>query len=175
MLKTAVATLFLCIICLVISPGYLQAETLWAKKSGVKMTKESSRKSKTVTKLKKGVAVTLIKKSGRYYKVKLSKRISGWVYKYHLTNKAPKSRKKSDSKRLLATLGGGSAVSVHESSSSGSIRGMQATSQKYANTKKINKRHVQALKAMENFSVSDSDLMKFQKNGKIGEFSGARL
>jgi hypothetical protein len=175
MLKTAIASLLIFVVSLVVSPQYLQAQTLWAKKSGVKMTADSSRKSKTVKKLKKGVAVTLLKKSGRYYKVKFNKRTTGWVYRYHLTKKEPKKRKKSNSNNLLATLGGSSAVSVHESSSDSSIRGMQPTSQKYAKSKKISKNHVKALKYMEKFSVSDKELQKFQKNGKIGEFVGARL
>jgi uncharacterized protein YgiM (DUF1202 family) len=175
MFKTAIASLLIFVVSLVISPGYLQAENLWAKKSGVKMTKDSSRKSKTVTKLKKGTAVTVLKKRGRYYKVKINKKTSGWVYRYHLTNKKPNRRKKGNSSNLLATLGGSSAVSVHESSSDSSIRGMQPTSQKYAKSKKISKNNVQALKYMEKFSVSDKDLLKFQKNGSIGEFAGARL
>jgi hypothetical protein len=159
-------------ICLIFLPGNLLAETLYAKKSGVTMTRDASPKSKTVKKLKKGVAVTVLKKSKRYFQVRLKNRKTGWVYRFHLSKKAPKKRG-SSSAGLLSTLGGRSSVSVHESSSSSSIRGMQPATKAYAKNRRIKTNHVKALEWMKQFSVSDDALEKFQKNGFVGEFSGA--
>lgn len=161
--------------CSIIWADNLQAETLYTKKSGVKMTQDSSPKSKLVAKLEKGVAVNVLEKRGRYFRVRLPNRSSGWIYSYKLSNQAPKKTGGDNSADLLASLGGDSTVSVHESSSGSSIRGLQATSKAYARQKQIDSDHIKALEWMEQFTVSDKDLLKFQQEGKTGEFSGERL
>ncbi|MBF0358194.1 MAG: SH3 domain-containing protein [Magnetococcales bacterium] len=162
-------------ICLIFLPGNLQAETLYTKKSGVTMTSNASPKSKVVKKLEKGVAVTVLKKSKRYFQVRLKNRTTGWVYRFHLSKKAPRKQSGSSSEGLLSTLGGRSSVAVHESSSNSSIRGMQPATRAYAKSRHINTNHVKALEWMKQFSVSDNELLKFQENGSLGEFSGAGL
>lgn len=173
MAKISITGLAVFALCAVLWPGELQAKTFYTKKSGVKVTSDSSPKSKTVAKLQKGVAVDVQGKSGRYFKVRMKNGTTGWIYRFKLSKKKPKKR--SNSSGMLSSLGGGSNVSVHEASSGGSIRGMQPASKAYAKNRHISNSHIQALSWMQKFSVEKQDLLSFQKRGKTGEFSGERL
>ncbi len=172
-LGTSMLGLAVFALCCALLPGNLWAETLYVKKSGVKMTRSASAKATTVKTLAKGTAVKVLEKSGRYYRVALSDNSSGWIYRFKLSKKKPKTR--SQSGGVLAALGGRSNVSVHESGSGSSIRGLQPASQSYARKKRIGQSHIRALDRIKNFTVDANDLLRFKREGGTGEFSGDRL
>ncbi len=147
----------------------LHAETLYVNSDNVPVTQSDTPTAKVVTTLNKGSAVTLIKKKDRYRYVKLANGTKGWIYQYKLTNTLPAS---GQSGVNLGLLSGNSSIHAKEARSGGSIRGMQPVSKEYAQNKRIDGAHIRALEWMERFQVSDNELIRFKREGKIGEFLG---
>jgi len=168
-MKSALVSLF-CVFSL-LYVGIALAETQYAKRNNVKVTQEKSPFSKVVVKLKKGDAVEIQETSGRHAKVQTSSGKVGWVFVFKLTDKEPAKSSKG-SGQTLGMITGESQVFAQESQSGGSIRGLKATSNTYAQSKNISKKHREAVDRMEAFKVSDKELLKFQEQGGTGEFGG---
>ncbi len=145
-------------------------ETMYAKKSNVKVTTEKSPLSKSVATLSMGDAVEIVEKSGRHYQVKLANGDKGWVFKFKLADNKPEVKKGGSS--ALAVLTGESSVMAREARSGGSIRGLKETTALYAKKKHIDPVHQRAVDQMDAQLVSDKELVEFQRVGVIGEFSG---
>ncbi len=143
------------------------AETLYVKKSGTKLQAEGSAKSKVVKVLGKGMAVDVLEKSGRFYRVSAGGS-EGFVFKFKLTSKKPA---KAGGGGLLDILGGDQKISARESSSSSSIRGLSPISEEHAKKKGISEKDIQAVKQMETFKVSAEEIEQFLAQRKLGEFS----
>jgi len=78
-----------------------QAETMYAKKNGVKVTAEKSPISTVVGKLNTGDQVQVVKKVGRQYQVKLPNGKLGWVFKFKLSSKKPAGKAGGSSLSIL--------------------------------------------------------------------------
>jgi len=143
------------------------AETLYVKKSGTKLQAEGSAKSKVVKVLGKGMAVDVLEKSGRFYKVSAGGS-EGFVFKFKLTSKKPA---KAGGGGLLDILGGDPKFAAKESSSASSIRGLSPMSEEHAKKKGISEKDIQAVKQMESFKVSAQEVEQFLAQRKLGEFS----
>ena len=150
-------------------PSPAQAETMYAKKNGVKVTAEKSPTSKVVGTLNTGDQVQVVKKEGRQYQVKLSNGKSGWVFKFKLSSKKPAGKSGGSS---LSALTGKTTIAARESRSGGSIRGLKETTENYAQGKNIDPSHRRSVDAMEAFLVSDGELAQFQQAGRVGDYSG---
>ena len=165
--------IFLKFACMVLAlaflPSFAQAETMYAKKNGVKVTAEKSPTSKVVGTLSTGDQVEVVKKVGRQYHVKLPNGKSGWVFKFKLSDKKPAGKSGGSS---LSGLTGKTTIAARESRSGGSIRGLKETTEQYAKGKNIDPAHRRSVDAMEAFHVSDSELAQFQQAGCIGDYSG---
>lgn len=166
-MRKSFCTLF-CLL-FVLIPSLSQAETMYAKKNGVKVTAEKSPTSKVVGKLNTGDQVQVVKKAGRQYQVKLPSGKSGWVFKFKLTAKKPSGKSGGSS---LSGLTGKTRIAARESRAGGSIRGLKETTENYAERKHIDPSHRRAVDKMEAFSVSDAELAKFQLAGNVGDYSG---
>ena len=150
-----------------VSPA--QAETMYAKKNGVKVTAEKSPTSTVVGKLNTGDQVQVVKKVGRQYQVKLPNGKLGWVFKFKLSSKKPAGKAGGSS---LSILTGKTTIAASESRSGGSIRGLKETTENYAQGKNIDPSHRRSVDAMEAFLVSDGELAQFQQAGRVGDYSG---
>lgn len=168
-MKKIILKLSFIVLVLVIIPSLAQAETMYAKKSGVKVTAEKSPTSKVVGKLNTGDQVQVVKKAGRQYQVKLPNGKSGWVFKFKLSDKKPAGKSGGSS---LAGLTGKTTIAARESRSGGSIRGLKETTEQYAQGKNIDPSYRRSVDAMEAFRVSDSELAQFQRAGGVGDYSG---
>lgn len=168
-MKKIILKLSFFILILLFIPGLAQAETMFAKKNGVKVTAEKSPTSKVVGKLNTGDSVQVVKKAGRQYQVKLSNGKSGWVFKFKLSSKKPAGKSGGSS---LSGLTGKTTIAARESRSGGSIRGLKETTEQYAQGKNIDPAHRRSVDAMEAFRVSDSELEQFQQAGNVGDYSG---
>lgn len=145
------------------------AETMYAKKSGVKVTAEKSPTSKVVAKLNVGDEVQVLKKAGRQYQVKLGSGKTGWVFKFKLSDKKPSG---GSSGGGLAGLTGKNTMMAKEARSGGSIRGLKETTNQYAQSKRIDPAHKQSVDAMTQLMISDEELERFQREGGVGEYAG---
>lgn len=150
--------------------GLAQAETLYAKKPDVKVTAKKSPMSKVIETLSMGDAVKVLEKDGRAYRVELSNKKTGWVFKFKLSAKKPSGGGGSGS--LFAGLSGGSSISAREARSGGSIRGLKRTSEDYVKTKNIDPAHMKSVEKMEQREIPAKRLTQFKQRGKLGEFSG---
>ena len=168
MKKTIANVAFLALVFIFI-PGLSQAETMYAKKNGVKVTAEKSPISTVVGKLNTGDQVQVVKKVGRQYQVKLPNGKLGWVFKFKLSSKKPAGK---TSGSLLSGLTGKTTIAARESRSGGSIRGLKETTENYAQGKNIDPSHRRSVDAMEAFRVSDGELAQFQQAGSVGDYSG---
>ncbi len=142
------------------------AETLYVKKSGTKLQAEEAASSKVLATLNQGVAVSVVKKSDKFYQVTAPGGQKGWIFKFKLTAKAPTS----SGGGVLDALGG-QQMAARESASGSSIRGLSPISEQHAKSKGISEESINAVKAMEDFKVSASDLDAFVKTGKLGEYA----
>ena len=147
----------------------VMAETMYAKKDSVKVTVKKSPTSQVVSTLALGEEVEVLKKEKRQYYVKLENGKTGWVFKFKLSGTKPKSGRGSSA---LSGLTGKNVVVAKEARAGGSIRGLKESTEEYAKRKQISPAHQQAVDKMEQFQVSPNDLLQFQKEGGVGEFSG---
>lgn len=168
-MKKIIANVAFLVLALLFIPGLSQAETMYAKKNGVKVTAEKSPTSKVVGKLNTGDKVQVVKKVGRKYQVKLPNGKSGWVFKFKLSSKKPAGKTGGS---LLSGLTGKTTIAARESRSGGSIRGLKETTENYAQGKNIDPSHRRSVDAMEAFLVSDGELAQFQQAGRVGDYSG---
>lgn len=150
-------------------PVIASAETLYVKSSRTKVTAKDSARSKKVMTLSKGTAVKVLKKTKRFYKIS-AKGKRGWVYKFKLTSKKPAGASSSGGDGLDALLGG-QQMAAAESSSGSSIRGLSPTSERYAKQRGVTADNIQAVKDMEEFTISESELETFLEQGKLREFA----
>ena len=147
----------------------LAATTMWAKKDRVKVTAEKSPTSKVVAILRVGDPVQVQQKSGRQYKVKLKSGKTGWVFKFKLADTQPE---KAAGGSGLSGLAGDNTVVAQEARSGGSIRGLKETTEQYAEKKHISEANRRSVEKMEQRRVSDDELEKFKRDGRVGEYAG---
>ncbi len=158
--STLIATLFLLN---VLAPHSVFAETLYAKKAGTKIYKEASARSGVVEVVGAGAEIETSGTQGKFIKVTTPSGKNGFVFKFKLAESTPENG--GD----LASLKG-EKMAVRESTSSSSIRGLSAVSEKHAEKKGISKADIQAVKDMENYSVSANEVDRFLSNRKLGEY-----
>ncbi len=152
-----------------LSPDLLFAETVYVKKNKTKITEESSPKSNVVAVLDRGVTLEIIDKKGKFYFVKLPDGNKGWVFKFKVGKVKPLKENKGGD--LFAALAGERSLEADEASTGASIRGLSKISENYAKDKRIKPAHIQAVKNMENFKVTQENLDNFMKSEKLGEYS----
>ncbi len=146
------------------------AETMYAKKDRVKVTIKKTPRSKVVTTLGLGEKVEIIKKEKRQYQVKLKNGETGWVFKFKLSASKPRARNRG--KSGLSGLTGKSVVVAKESRAGGSIRGLKESTEKYVKDKHINPAHQTSVDKMEQFQVTEQELLVFQEQGGVGAYAG---
>jgi hypothetical protein len=152
---------------LVMAPALLFAQTMYASKADVKVTADKSPMSPVVETLRLGDPVQVLEKSGNHYKVRVPSGKTGWVFKFKLSD-----QKVGGGGDALSALTGETRIAAREASTGGSIRGLKETSERYAKTKQFNPASRDAVQRMEERTISRDDLLKFQREGSVGEFSG---
>ncbi len=167
-LKSRTLALGLLTFALCLLPMVSWGATLFAKQEKVKVTAKPSPTSTVIATLRLGEAVTVLAEKGRSVKVKTTKKKVGWVFKFRLASKKPRTRSGS----LLSGLTGRRTIAARESRAGGSIRGLKESTREYAKRKQIQPEHQEAVDKMEAFVLSPEALTQFQRNGQLGEFAG---
>lgn len=158
-------------LCIILLLGSLcHAATMYAKRDGTKVTSQPSPTSGVVGHLNTGDAVQVLKKDGRKLQVKLPNGKVGWVFEFKLTDDKPS--KSSGGSSVLSGLTGKSTIAAREARAGGSIRGLKETTANYAKGKHIDPAFQRAVDDMEARVVTREELLAFQREGGIGEFSG---
>ncbi|MCP9452722.1 MAG: SH3 domain-containing protein [Nitrospira sp.] len=152
---------------LALVPSFLFAQTMYVSREEVKLTEEKSPTSKVVETLRRGAQVRVIEKSDRHFKVQAPSGKTGWVFKFTLSDQ----KVSGGSGDLLSAVTGDTRIAAREASSGGSIRGLKETSERYATTKHVDQAAKEAVQRMEDRVISREELLKFQREGSVGEFS----
>ncbi len=161
------ATMVIVGLILWLAPGNLFAQTMYINKDGVKVTEEQSPMSRVVETLRTGDQVRVVEKGVRHYKIRTASGKTGWVFKFKLSDKEV-----GGGGDALSSLTGETRVAAREARTGGSIRGLKETSDRYAETKQFDPANKDAVQRMEDRTISREDLLKFHREGSVGEFSG---
>ncbi|MCP9447981.1 MAG: SH3 domain-containing protein [Nitrospira sp.] len=160
--------IFMLGILVTLSPAILLAQTMYISRDEVKMTEEKSPTSKVVETLRRGTQVRVIEKSDRHFKVQTPSGKTGWVFKFTLSNQ----KAGGGGSDLLSVVTGDTRIAAREAGTGGSIRGLKETSERYATTKHVDQAAKDAVQRMEDRVIPRDELLKFQREGSVGEFSG---
>ena len=163
--------IFAVIFCISIS---FAATTLYVTSDGAELKSESSSSSSTVTELKRGSALALVKQEGRWYNVTTENNQTGWIYRGKVSEEEPEIENiEDDEVGLGGLLGGlsGSDINADAADSSRSIRGLSPEAKEYANATGTPQQSQDALDSVISRKVSESDIDHFLKEGKVGEYA----
>ena len=152
-------------------PFAVDAETLYVKSSKTKLRKEESTRAAMIQLLSPGTPVKVLIKHKRFYRVQTPKGKEGWVFKFKLTARKPSGKSAKSALSFADILSGGPSISVLESSSGSSIRGLSPAVKSYAKSKGLSSSAVQAVTNMETYQVDDRELEKFLQKGRLGEYA----
>lgn len=158
-----------CLVLLFVSAGtaVVRAETtLWIKTPNTVVRSSKSALSPEVTKLKRGTPVVVVGEEGKWKKVRLPDGKTGWVFRFKLTEEKPE-----DDWGLFGAMDDlFEKPTVEEASTSASIRGLSKISENHALRQKTKPEHIQSVKEMEKFPISQQEIDRFLKEGKLGEY-----
>jgi uncharacterized protein YgiM (DUF1202 family) len=154
---------------LALVPSLLFAQTMYVSRDEVKLTEEKSPTSKVVETLRRGAQVRVIEKSDRHFKVQAPSGKTGWVFKFTLSDQQVGG---GSGGNLLSAVTGDTRIAAREAGTGGSIRGLKETSERYATSKRVDQASKDAVQRMEDRVIPREELLKFQREGSVGEFSG---
>lgn len=141
------------------------AASLYVRASGTDLKDKGSPAGATLTKLDIGTKVDVVAKEGSWVKVNVKtpdkKERTGYIFAAKLSEDKP------DKERF----GGAVTASASEGDSALALRGLSATSEKYAERKAIKPEDIAAVKAMENRKVDQAAIDRFLREGKLGEYA----
>ncbi|VAX16891.1 hypothetical protein MNBD_NITROSPINAE02-1567 [hydrothermal vent metagenome] len=147
-------------------------ETVYAKRDQTAILAQPFGMAKIVAKAKEGEPLKVIGKSGKYYRVKTSRGVTGYVFSMRVTSDNPAGASPEDDDLGLADTGPKDrrSVALGESSASHSIRGLRKAPDKKGKgaTKEMADK---SLKNMERLKVSAGELDKFQREGNVGRYA----
>ena len=150
---------------LLLVAGSADAASLYVRASGTVLKEKPGPGGPTLTKLAIGQKCKVVEKTGSWVKVTLEtpdqKEWTGYVFGPKLGEDKP------DKERF----GGSVALSASEGDTAMALRGLSATSEKYAERTRIEPEDVAAVKAMEKRTVTPAEVERFLKEGKLGEYS----
>lgn len=156
--------------------AYAQAKALHVKMANTAIFAEPSMESAKTASAQAGDQLELLEESGKFYKVKTAKGVTGYVLRMNVTDAKPSAAppppppakaNKGDAELddLVGSLGGERVAKLDEGSSSHSIRGKTAVARR---AEVIS--HAEAeghVAAMEKSAVSAEDVKAFRKEGGL--------
>jgi len=141
------------------------AASMYVRASGTDLKDKPSPAGASVAKLDIGTKVEVVAKEGAWVKVSFTgadkKAKTGYVF----------GAKLSDDKPDKERFGGAVAANASEGDTAMALRGLSATSEKYAERTNIKPEHIAAVKAMEKRKASAAEVDQFLKDGKLGEYA----
>jgi uncharacterized protein YgiM (DUF1202 family) len=147
--------------------GVVRAETtLWVKTPNTVIRLSKSASSPEIAKLKRGTPVVVVSEEGKWKEVRLPDGKIGWVFRFKLTEEKPE-----DDWGLFESMNDlFEKPTVEEASTSASIRGLSKISENHARRQKTKSEHIQSVKEMEQFPISQQEISRFLREGKLGEY-----
>ena len=141
------------------------AASLYVRANGTEMKEKPGPGGAPITKLDIGTKVEVLAKEGAWVKVSVKtadkKEKTGYVFAQKLSEDKP------DKERFGGTV----TASASEGDSALALRGLSATSEKYAERQSIKPGDIAAVKEMEKRKADPAAMDKFLREGKLGEYA----
>ena len=151
------------------------AQTLYVTSKDATLKADSSSASATIVELKRGTELTVVAKDGRWYSVKTPTGEKGWIYRGKVSEEPPEIEDMEDEEGegVGGLLGGlsGSDINADAADSSRSIRGLSPEAKEYAKATGSPREIQNALDSVIERSITDKEIDRFLKEGKIGEYA----
>jgi hypothetical protein len=148
-------------------PAYVCAETVYVQAKTAQLRSGKTSLDSVVANVKYGEALDVVRRDGNWIEVKTSAGAGGWIF----SNKTSSS-KPSGSNDTLARLGqsmrGGDASAT---TASAGARGLDKTSEGYADRAGISQRDRDAVDRMNAYQIPDQDVEEFLREGALGEYA----
>lgn len=141
------------------------AASLYVRANGTDLKDKAGPGGGTLAKLEIGTKCEVVAKEGAWVKVTVKgadkKEKTGYVFGAKLSEDKP------DKERFGGTV----TASASEGDTAMALRGLSATSEKYAERSDIKPEDIAAVKAMEKRKVAQEEIDKFLREGKLGEYA----
>lgn len=145
--------------------GTAAAASLYVRANGTELKDKPGPGGASLAKLDIGTKVEVVAKEGAWVKVTFKgadkKEKTGYIF----------GQKLSDDKPDKERFGGAVTASASEGDSALALRGLSATSEKYAERNQIKPSDIAAVKEMEKRKIAAGDIDKFLREGKLGEYA----
>ena len=138
---------------------------MYVTSSGADLKSDKSASSSTVTTLSVGTKLSVISSSGKWYNVSAQSGQTGWIYRGKVSTSPP-----SGGGGLFGSSSG-SSITLSQADTARSIRGLSPEAEQYAQNARVSPAAQRALDRVLARSVSDYEVDRFLKEGKIGEFA----
>jgi len=146
-------------------------KSVYVRMANTQILAGPSASAKELATVQKGDELAVLDEEGKYYKVKTSGGVTGFVFRFNVADSKPTQPKQGkdsggEADDLLGSLGGNRTAKMDEDSSSHSIRGLTRSGP--GKSAGLTKQEVDgAVKGMESLSVTPGDLSAFQKEGGL--------
>ncbi len=153
--------------------GICVVQKLWVSSTGAKLKLDNTSSSKTIAELRVGTELTVIQFKKRWYEVSTPFGKKGWIYRGKVSTTQPPKEEKKKGGGLGNLLGdlSGSNIQANNADTARSIRGLSPEADEYAKQSGTPKQHKQALDRVIASKTTKTELERFLKNGKIGEYA----
>lgn len=149
-------------------PAAMGAGKVWVTSEGTKLQADKSASSSTVVKLPVGTELSLLASESSWYQVSTGSGKKGWVYRGKVSTMPPKAQQQGGS-NLFAALPG-SSIQANKADTSRSIR--QLSAQDGTSSRQVDPAvYHQALNEVLNMKVTEAEVERFLKEGRIGEYA----
>ncbi|HJR78134.1 MAG TPA: SH3 domain-containing protein [Nitrospiraceae bacterium] len=152
---------------LCISSLPVRAETLYVQAKTAQLRAGKTSLDPVLTNIRYGEAVEVLSRDGNWTEVKTAGGAKGWIFSNKLSASKP-SGGNDTLARLGQSMRSGEASS---STASAGARGLDKTSEGYADRAGISQRDRQAVDRMTGYQVSDEEVEQFLKEGGLGEYA----
>ncbi|HEX2055712.1 MAG TPA: SH3 domain-containing protein [Nitrospiraceae bacterium] len=143
------------------------AEVLYVQAKSAQLRAGKTSLDPVLTNIRYGEAVEVLSRDGNWTEVKTAGGARGWIFSSKLSASKPPGAGDTLA-RLGQSMRSGEASS---STASAGARGLDKTSEGYADRAGISPRDREAVDRMTSYQVSDDDVEQFLKEGGLGEYA----
>ena len=155
------------VIALGLLSGIALAETVFVQAKTAKLRAGKTSLDPVVADLKYGEALEVVSKEDNWLQVRTSSGVTGWIFANKTTNTKP-----SGGDDTLAKLGKSfRRTEASDVTASAGARGLDKTSETYANKAGITQQHRDAVDRMTAYQIADQEVEDFLKQGGLGEYA----
>jgi len=146
-------------------------EGMWVTSQGSRLKSGQGMSASTIEVVPVGSKVQILDKQGRWYKIRTPSGNRGWMYQGRLSRNKPLTESESgESSDMFGSLTG-SKIEARQADTSRSIRGLSPETEAYANKQQTPQEYRKALDQIIERKVSNQELARFLRRGKIGEYA----